>query len=166
MTPIFFFDSITQAELHQFNCVKHHVIQNIISLFFAYLKKIKTMYFSSNQTRTDSNRLDLFIPRPSCHTDQLHQAEGSLTPTADLIRRAHSWIDFPGQQHKRVHMSLTSCHKAGAASKGLLGGTAVHHSVINTYTTAVSATFHSQVFTDSVMGQLVRHIYFNNSLME
>lgn len=61
-------------------------------------------------------------------------------------------------------MSLTSCHKAGAAISGLLGGTAVHHTVINTYTMAVSTTFHSQVFTDSALGRLVRHIYLNNNL--
>lgn len=61
-------------------------------------------------------------------------------------------------------MSLTSCHKAGAAIRGLLGGTAVHHTVINTYTMAVSATFHSRVSTDSALGQLVRHIYLNNNL--
>lgn len=109
--------------------------------------------------------MDLFILCSSYHIDQLHQAEASLTPTANLIRKAHSWIDFPGQQHKRVHMSLTSCHKACATIRGLLGGTAVHHSVINTYTMAMSATFHSQVSTDSVTGQLVYHIYFN-SLMK
>lgn len=61
-------------------------------------------------------------------------------------------------------MSLSSCHKAGATIRGLLGGTAVHHRVINTYTMAMSATFHSRVSTDSALGQLVRHIYLNNNL--
>lgn len=60
----------------------------------------------------------------------------------------HSWMDFPEQEHKRVHMSLTSCHKAGAAIRGQQGGTIVHHNLMNTYTLAISATFHSQVSVD------------------
>lgn len=38
-------------------------------------------------------------------------------------------------------MSLTSCHKAGATIRGLLGGTAVYHRVINTYTMASYISF-------------------------